>query len=136
MIPWASITERICIDLVYCNNFFFFFFFFRSTHPSLELDKIRRAESISLRHYRYKVDTCGQALHHLNIKGLQGVSGWSDEVQTGMHTHVDLLLAMWLLLLEHVRFVLVIEELNDWLPGITVVDIVSKTRGINDGQTD
>jgi len=30
---------------------------------------------------------------------------------------------------------LVVEELDDGLPGVTVVDVVSKTRGVNDGQT-
>ena len=30
---------------------------------------------------------------------------------------------------------LVVEEFNDGLPGIAVVDIISKARGINDGQT-
>lgn len=31
---------------------------------------------------------------------------------------------------------LVIEELDDGLPGITVVDIVSEARGINNSQAD
>lgn len=31
---------------------------------------------------------------------------------------------------------LVIKELNDWLPGVAVVDIVTKARSINDSQAD
>ena len=60
----------------------------------------------------------------------------SDEVQACVDTHVDLILSMGLLLLQHVRFVLVIEEFDNRLPRITVVDIVSKSRSINDGQAD
>lgn len=59
-----------------------------------------------------------------------------NEVQAAVDTHVDLVLTTGLLLLQHVRLVLVIEELDDGLPGITVVDIVSESRGINNSQTD
>ena len=60
----------------------------------------------------------------------------SDEVQAGVDSHVDLILPMWLLLLQHVRLVLIIEELDNRLPRITVVDVVSKSRRIDDGQAD
>ena len=58
----------------------------------------------------------------------------ADEVQTGVDTEIDLLLTARLLLLEHVGFVLVVEELDDGHPRVTVVDVVSESRGINDGQ--
>lgn len=31
---------------------------------------------------------------------------------------------------------LIVEELDDWLPGITVVHIVAEARCVNDGQAD
>lgn len=62
------------------------------------------------------------------------MSGRSDEVQAGVHTHVNLVGATRLLLLQHVRFMLVVKELDDRLPGVTVVDVVSETGGIDDGQ--
>ena len=58
----------------------------------------------------------------------------SDEVQTGVNTHVNLVRTTGLLLLQHVRFVLVIKKFDNWLPGITVVDIIAEARGINNGQ--
>lgn len=60
----------------------------------------------------------------------------ADEVQAGVYTKVDLLLALGLLLLQHVGLVLVVEELNDGLPRIAVVDIVAEAGGVNDSQAD
>ena len=59
----------------------------------------------------------------------------ADEVQAGVDTEVNLVLAARLLLLEHVRLVLVVEELDDGLPGVAVVDIVTESRSIDDGQS-
>lgn len=81
-----------------------------------------------------QVNAGAEALHNLNVERLQGVSSGSDEIQASVHTHVDLLSTAGLLLLEHVGFVLVIQELDDGLPGITVVDVVTEAGGINNGQ--
>jgi len=51
-------------------------------------------------------------------------------------TKVGLLLALGLLLLTHVRFMLVVYEFNNGEPGVTVVDIVAKARGIDNGKLD
>jgi hypothetical protein len=64
------------------------------------------------------------------------VASRADEVQAGVYTEVDLLLALGLLLLQHVGLVLIIEELDDGLPRITVVDVVAEARCVNDSQTD
>jgi hypothetical protein len=53
-----------------------------------------------------------------------------------MDTQIDLINTAWLLLLQHVRFVLVVQELDDWHPGITVVDIVAEARSIDDSEAD
>ena len=60
----------------------------------------------------------------------------SDEVQASMHTKIDFVNTTRLLLLQHVRLMLVVQEFDDWHPGIAVVHIVSKTRGIDDSQAD
>ena len=103
-------------------------------HPFLVASQVGMAQGVGLCDHGNKVDTRAQALHHLNVEGLEGVSSGSDEIQAGVHTHVDLVSAAGLLLLEHVGLVLVIQELNDGLPGVTVVDIVAEAGGINDGQ--
>lgn len=101
----------------------------------LEDVQVCGAQGISLSDNRDKVDAGAQALHHFDIKGLQGVSSWPDKVQAGMDTEVDFVDTAGLLLLQHVGLVLVVEKFDNRHPGVTVVDIVAETRGINDGQT-
>jgi hypothetical protein len=93
-------------------------------------------ESIGLGDNGDQVDTGAQALHHLDIERLQGVSGGSDEIQACMDTHVNLVGSAGLLLLKHVRLMLVVQEFDDRLPRITVVHVVSKAGGINNGEAD
>lgn len=64
------------------------------------------------------------------------MAGRADEVQAGVDSQVNLVLAARLLLLKHVGFVLVVEELDNGHPRVTVVDIVAESRSINDGQAD
>ncbi len=59
-----------------------------------------------------------------------------DEVQAGVDTQVDLIGAAWLLLLQHVRLMLVVQKLNDGLPGVAVVDIVPEPGSVDDSQAD
>jgi hypothetical protein len=107
-----------------------------TTYSLLVTGKIGGAKGIGLGDDGDQVDAGAQTLHHFDIEGFQGVAGGADEVQAGMHTHVNFIRAAGLLLLQHVRLMLVIEELNDGLPGVTVVDIVSEAGGINDSQAD
>jgi hypothetical protein len=106
-----------------------------ATYSLLVTGQIGMAEGVGLGNNGDQVDAGAQALHDLNIEGLEGVSGGSDEVQAGVNAHVDLVGTAGLLLLEHVGLVLVIQELDDGLPRVTVVDIVAEAGGINDGQT-
>lgn len=63
------------------------------------------------------------------------MAGRADEVQAGMNTEINLVLTAGLLLLKHVRLVLVVEELDNGLPRIAVVDIVTEAGGVNDSQS-
>lgn len=107
-----------------------------NTHSLLEASQISWAESIGLGDNWDQVDSGAQSLHNFNVEWLQGVSGWSDEVQAGVNTEIDFVDTLWLLLLQHVGFMLVIQELDNWHPGIAVVDIVSETWRINNSQAD
>lgn len=62
------------------------------------------------------------------------MSGGSDEVQASVHTHIDLVRAAGLLFLQHVRLMLIVEELNDGLPGVAIVDVVPESGGIDHRQ--
>lgn len=104
------------------------------SYSLLVSSQIGGAEGVGLSNDGDKIDARTQALHDLNIEGLQSVTGGSDKIQTGMHTHIDLICAAGLLLLQHVGLMLIVEELNDGLPGIAVVDVVSESGGIDDGQ--
>jgi hypothetical protein len=105
-------------------------------YPLLELKQVCRAQRVGLGHNGNQVDACAELLHNLNVQRLQRVASGPDEVQAGVDTEVDLVGAARLLLLQHVRLVLVVEEFDNGLPRVTVIDIVAKAGGVNDGQTD
>jgi hypothetical protein len=106
------------------------------SYPLLEPREVRGAEGISLGNDGDKVDPGAQSLHDLDVEGLQGVAGGADEVEAGVDAEVDLVLPAGLLLLQHVRFMLVIEELDYGHPRIPIVDIVAEAGGIDDGEAD
>ena len=64
------------------------------------------------------------------------MAGWSDEVKAGMNTEVDPVRSTRLLFLQHVRFMLIVQEFYDWHPRVAVVDVVAEARSVNDGQAD
>ena len=75
-----------------------------------------------------------KSAHNLNIQRLESVPSWSDEVKAGVYSQIYLVGTAGLLLLQHVGLMLVVEELDNWHPGVTVVDIVSEARGVNNRQ--
>ena len=86
------------------------------TYSQLEPLQVNGAKSIGLGNDRDQVDTSAQALHDFDIERLEAVTGGTDEVETGVHTQVDTIIALRLLFLKHVGLVLVVEELDDGLP--------------------
>lgn len=102
----------------------------------LELGQVSRAQGIGLGNDGNQVDSRAESLHDLDIERLQGVASGSDKVQASVYTQVDLVLATGLLLLEHVRLMLIVEELDDGHPRISVVDVVTETRSVDNGQAD
>jgi hypothetical protein len=64
------------------------------------------------------------------------MAGRSDEEEACMDTEVALLSSLWLLFLPHVYLVLVIYEVNNGGPRVTIVDVVPEARGVNHGQLD
>ena len=59
-----------------------------------------------------------------------------DEVQARVNAKVALLAALGLLLLNHVRLVLVVNEVDNRRPRVPIVDVVTKARGVNDSKLD
>lgn len=134
---WASITEMIykVLDDNYklCKRGQWGFV---STHSLLEFGQVSRAQSVSFGNDGDQVDTRAESLHDLNVERLQGMASRANEVQAGVDTEINLVLAARLLLLKHVGFVLVVEELDDGHPGVTVVDVVTESGCVNDGEAD
>jgi hypothetical protein len=64
------------------------------------------------------------------------VPGRANEIQARVHAQVGLLVTLRLLLLAHIRLVLVVNEVDDRRPRVAVVDIVSKTRRVDNSELD
>ena len=106
------------------------------TYALLELVQICGAQGVGLGNNGNQVDACAELLHDLNVQRLQGMAGRSDEVQAGVDAEVDFVGTAGLLFLQHVRLVLVVEELNDGLPRVAVVHVVAEAGGIDDREAD
>ena len=59
-----------------------------------------------------------------------------DEVQASVNAKITFLAALGLLLLNHVCFMLVVNEVDNWRPRVTIVDIITKARRVDDGKLD
>ncbi len=64
------------------------------------------------------------------------MAGRPDEAQASVDTKITLLAALRLLLLNHVRLMPVINEVDDGRPRVAVVDIVTETGRVDDGELD
>ena len=57
-----------------------------------------------------------------------------DEIQTRMHTEVNLIMPLRLLLLPHIRLMLVVDKINNRRPRVAVVDVVAEAGAVDDGE--
>lgn len=64
------------------------------------------------------------------------VTGGPNEEEACVDSEIGLLSTLGLLFLSHVGFMLVINEVDDRSPRVTVIDVVSKARRINNGEFD
>lgn len=102
----------------------------------LELSEVHRTKGIGFGNHRNEIDTRTQAFHNFNVQRFESVSCWSDEIQASMYTKVEFVMAARLLLLKHVRLMLIVEELDDRLPGVVVVHVVAKAGRIDHSKAD
>jgi hypothetical protein len=77
-----------------------------------------------------------EALHDLNIQGLQRVTGGLDEENTGVDAVVHNVHAVNLVLSIQVGIETLLNVVCDWSPRLVVVDKITKTGGVNDGQSE
>ena len=64
------------------------------------------------------------------------VTSRPNKIQASVDAKVTLLAALGLLLLNHVCLMLVVNEIDDGRPRVAVVDIVTKTGSVDDGELD
>lgn len=72
--------------------------------------------------------------HNLDIKWLEGVASWLEEVDASVDAVVNDVHAVDLVLGIEVGVEALLDVIDDWSPGLVVVDEVSKSRGINNSQ--
>lgn len=87
-----------------------------STYSLLEAQKVHRTEGVGLCNDRDQVNSRAKTFHDLDVEWLKCVAGWANEVEAGVDTKINSVNTAWLLFLKHVRLVLVVQELDDWLP--------------------
>lgn len=119
----------------------------------LEDSQVVLSERVGLGDNGDQVDARPKALHDLNVEGLKTepvkfikytkrhlakqhsrVTGRPDEVQARMHPQVALLAPLRLLLLDHVRLMLVVNEVDNGSPRVAVVDVVAKAGCVDNGE--
>jgi hypothetical protein len=104
------------------------------TYTLLEGGNLIIGESIRLGDDGNEIDLGVQAAHDLNIERLERVTSWLNEVDTSVDAVVNNVHAVDLVLGIQVCIEALLDVLNDWAPGVVIVDKVSETRGVDHSQ--
>ncbi len=104
------------------------------TYASLEGGNLLVGEGIGLGDDGDQVDLGVQALHDLDIQGLQGVAGGLDEEDAGMDAVVNNVHAVDLVLGIEVGVEALLNVVDNGAPRLVVVDEVTEAGGVNDSQ--
>ena len=106
----------------------------QKSYPGLESSNLLVGQSISLGDDWDKVDLGMKSAHNLDIKWLEGVASWLEEVDASVDAVVNDVHAVDLVLGIEVGVEALLDVIDDWSPGLVVVDEVSESRGINNSQ--
>ena len=101
----------------------------------LEESDLFVGQGISLSNDGDQVDLGMQSAHHLNVERLERVASRLDEVHTGVHTVVDNVHAVDLVLGLQVCIESLLNVLNDWSPRVVIVDKVTEAGCVNNCQS-
>lgn len=77
-----------------------------------------------------------KSAHDLDVKWLQRVASWLEEVDTSVDTVVNDVHAVNLVLGIEVGIESLLNVVDNWSPGLVVVDEVSETWGIDNSKTE
>jgi hypothetical protein len=104
------------------------------TYTLLEGGNLIVGEGVGLGDHRNEVDLGVQTAHDLDIERLERVTSGLDEVDAGVDAVVDNVHAVHLVLGIQVGVETLLDVLGDWAPGVVVVDKVTETRSVDNGQ--
>jgi hypothetical protein len=105
-----------------------------STYTLFEGGNLVIGKSIGLGDHRNEVDLGVQTAHDLDIERLERVASGLDEVDTSVDAVVDNVHAVDLVLGVQVGVETLLDVLGNWAPRVVVVDKVTETRSVDDGQ--
>jgi hypothetical protein len=106
------------------------------TYSLLELGDLLISQSISLGNDWDQVDLGVQTAHDLNVERLKGVTSRLDEVDASMNAVVNDIHSVDLILRLEVCIESLLNVLNDWTPGVIIVNEVAKAGGVDDCQSE
>lgn len=104
------------------------------TYSLLERDNLLVRQGIRLGDDGNKVDLGMEALHDLDIKGLQRVAGGLNEEHTSMDAVIHNVHAVHFVLGIEVRIKTLLDVVDNGPPRLVIVHKVAEARGINDSQ--
>lgn len=102
----------------------------------LEVCNLLVGESIGLGDDRNEIDFGVESTHDLNIQGLERVAGGLDEVDTSVHTIVNDVHAVHLVLGIEIRIEPLLDVLDNRTPRVVIVDEVAKARSVHHSQAE
>lgn len=100
----------------------------------LESGDLLISHCISLSNNWNQVDLRVQSAHDLNVKWLESMSSWLDEVDTGMNSVVNNVHSVDLVLGIKISIEALLDVVHDWSPGLVVVDEITKAWSVDDSQ--
>lgn len=102
-----------------------------ATYSRLERGDLLVGQGIGLGNDRDQVDLGVQPLHDLDVQRLQGVARGLDEEDAGVDAVVHNVHAVHLVLGIKVGVETLLNVVNDWPPGLVIVDKVAKAGRVN-----
>jgi hypothetical protein len=130
-----ALVFNICENLVFTLEYRLTCLERQCTHSCLEGDDLLISECVGLGDDRDQVDLGVESAHDLNVERLKRVTGGLNKVHAGMDTVVDDVHAVDLVLGIEVGIKALLDVLDNGTPGLVVVDKVTKSRSINDVQS-
>lgn len=106
------------------------------SYSLLEVRDLVIGQGVSLGNDGDQVNLAVQLLHDFNVKRLEGMSSGLDEVNAGVDAVIHDVHPVDLVLGVEIGIESLFNILDDRVPGLVVIDEVTKTRGVNNGQTE